>query len=355
MGAEKIWGVMHGLKPILVMLMVQVGFAGVNVFYKLAAADGMNLRVLLAYRFLFAAAFIVPLAFFLERGTLSQNLYLESLAFTSATFASALGNLVPAITYILAISCRLEKLTLRSLPGKAKVAGTVIGIGGAMMMTLYKGVEIKLCSTNSHILKHGQTIRHSRDGNRILGALLSIGSSLSYASWLILQAKMGEKYPPYSSTALMTVMGSIQAVVFALSIERDWKQWKLGWNIRLLSVSYLVRVMMALIAWCVRLRGPLFVSIFNPLALILVAIAGAFILDEKLFLGSVLGALLIICGLYMVLWGKGKETKRANKLMPSNDTQEIEIITSTTNHVIDDQRKGNNVSILTRAPASQLS
>ncbi|GAB4829786.1 hypothetical protein Ancab_019441 [Ancistrocladus abbreviatus] len=292
-------------------------------------------------------------------GTLSQNLYLESLAFTSATFASALGNLVPAITYILAVSCRLEKLALRSLPGKAKVAGTIIGIGGAMMMTLYKGVEIKLCSTNSHILKHGQTVRHSRDGNRVLGALLSIGSSLSYASWLILQAKMGEKYPPYSSTALMTVMGSIQAVVFALCIERDWKQWKLGWNIRLLSVSYLGIVgsglMMALIAWCVRLRGPLFVSIFNPLALILVAIAGAFILNEKLFLGSVLGALLIICGLYMVLWGKGKEMKRANKLMPSNDTQEIEIITSTTDHVNDDQRKGNTPSILTRAPASQRS
>ncbi|GAB4829826.1 hypothetical protein Ancab_019476 [Ancistrocladus abbreviatus] len=270
-----------------------------------------------------------------HQGTLSQNLYLESLAFTSATFASALGNLVPVITYILAISCRLEKLTLRSLSGKAKVAGTVIGIGGAMMMTLYKGVEIKLCSNNSHILKHGQTIRHSRD------------------------AKMGEKYPPYASTALMTVMGSIQAIVFALCIERDWKQWKLGWNIRLLSVSYLGIVgsglMMALIAWCVRLRGPLFVSIFNPLALILVAIAGGFILNEKLFLGSVLGALLIICGLYMVLWGKGKEMKRANKLMPSNDTQEIEIITSTTDYVNDDQRKGNTLSILTRAPASQRS
>ncbi|GAB4829974.1 hypothetical protein Ancab_019618 [Ancistrocladus abbreviatus] len=114
-------------------------------------------------------------------------------------------------------------------------------------------------------------------------------------------------------------------------------------------------VMMAFIAWCVRLRGPLFVSIFNPLALILVAIAGAFILDEKLFLGSVLGALRIICGLYMVLWGKGKEMKRANKLMSFDDTQEIEIITSTTDHFNDDQRKGNTLSILTRAPASQLS
>ena len=38
-------------------------------------------------------------------------------------------------------------------------------------------------------------------------------------------------------------------------------------------------------AWCVRLRGPLFVSVFNPLMLVLVAIAGSLVLNEKLHLG----------------------------------------------------------------------
>ncbi|GAB4841168.1 hypothetical protein Ancab_021912 [Ancistrocladus abbreviatus] len=369
MRGERLWSIMEGLKPIVMMVVVQVAFAGVNIFYKLAANDGMNLRILVAYRFLFAVAFIVPFAFFLERkgrpkltwmvlgqafvsgligGSLVQNLYLEGLALTSATFASALANLVPAMTYLLALSCGLERLAFTSSSGKAKMAGTVMGIGGAMLMTLYKGVEIKLWSTDFHIMKHGLLVNHSHDGNRVLGALLSIGSSLSYASWLILQAKMSDKYPPYSSTALMTVMGSIQAIAFALCAERDWNQWKLGWNVRLLSVAYSgivgSGVMVALIAWCVRMRGPLFVSIFNPLVLILVAIVGSFILDEKLFLGSVLGALLIICGLYAVLWGKAKEMKRANRLIPSNDSQEIEIVTSSTVHV--GQSKGNSVSNL---------
>lgn len=55
------------------------------------------------------------------------------------------------------------------------------------------------------------------------------------------QAKMSEKYPcPYSSTALISVIGAIQAVVLALCIEKDWNQWKLGWNIRLLTVAYTV-------------------------------------------------------------------------------------------------------------------
>lgn len=36
---------------------------------------------------------------------MAQNLYLESLALTSATYASAMANLIPGMTFILAISC----------------------------------------------------------------------------------------------------------------------------------------------------------------------------------------------------------------------------------------------------------
>lgn len=53
--------------PTIVMILVQFGFAGVNICYKLAAADGMSFRIIIAYRFLFASAFILPIAFFLER------------------------------------------------------------------------------------------------------------------------------------------------------------------------------------------------------------------------------------------------------------------------------------------------
>lgn len=57
----------QGLKPTLLMVLVQIAFAGVNVLYKLAVNDGMNLRVVVAYRFVFATAFIAPLALIVER------------------------------------------------------------------------------------------------------------------------------------------------------------------------------------------------------------------------------------------------------------------------------------------------
>ena len=63
----QIINILHGLKPAILMVIVQVVFAGVNVLYKLAANDGMNLRILVAYRFIFATAVMIPLSLIVER------------------------------------------------------------------------------------------------------------------------------------------------------------------------------------------------------------------------------------------------------------------------------------------------
>ncbi|XVF14984.1 hypothetical protein REPUB_Repub09cG0109200 [Reevesia pubescens] len=67
----------QGLKPVIIMFVVQAVVSGVNVFYKLAVIDGMSMRVLISYRFIFATAFLVPLALILERrkkaGTFNSN------------------------------------------------------------------------------------------------------------------------------------------------------------------------------------------------------------------------------------------------------------------------------------------
>ncbi|XP_024959862.1 WAT1-related protein At1g25270-like [Cynara cardunculus var. scolymus] len=344
----KICNVVYGLKPVLLMVAVQTTFAGVNVFYKLAANDGMNLPVLVAYRFLFSTAFIVPLAFFVERkkrpkmtwmvllqgfccglfgGSLAQNFYIKALSLTSATFAASTTNLMPVITFVLAVCFRMERLGWKTTPGAAKIMGTVIGVGGAMLLTLYKGADLHLWETNVDLLhgQHHETGGQNSSNNMVLGSLLAIGSCISYSIWLIIQTNMVEKYPcPYSVTALTSTMGAVQAVVFVLCTERHWSEWKLGWNVRLLTVAYsgmlASGLMFTFIAWCVQMRGPLFVSAFNPLMLVLVAIAGSLVLNETLHLGSVLGAILIILGLYLVLWGKGKEVKKVAQLCPVRES-----------------------------------
>ncbi|KAI3903709.1 hypothetical protein MKW98_032363 [Papaver atlanticum] len=370
---------LNGVKPALVMVVVQIVFAGMNVFYKLAMNDGMNMMILVAYRSLFATAFVLPLAFFFERkiipkltwtivfqaflcglfgNTLAQNFYVASMHLTSASFTAAMANLIPAMTFIMAILCGFEVLGFGNVAGKAKVLGTLIGISGAMLLTFYKGVEIPMWSTHAlhiHHDDHGGQV--STSGKRVLGSLLAVGSCLCYATWLMVQTKMSEKIQCYySSTALMCGMGSIQAVGFALCMERDWTQWKIGWNIRLLASAYsgilASGLMVTLIAWCVHERGALFVSVFNPLMLVLVAIAGSILLDEKLHLGSVLGAILIVIGLYFVLWGKAKELKNMLKLVPSKSSRKSEIIQVIVTSSANVTTAGNSNTVMTRSSTS---
>lgn len=63
----KICDKVHGLKPVIMMVFVQIAYAGMSLFYKLASNNGMSLRVLIAYRFLFAAATVIPLALYFDR------------------------------------------------------------------------------------------------------------------------------------------------------------------------------------------------------------------------------------------------------------------------------------------------
>lgn len=42
---------------------------------------------------------------------------------------------------------------------------------------------------------------------------------------------------------------------------------------------------MPLIAWCVERKGPLYVTVFSPVRLVIVALAGSFALEETLHLG----------------------------------------------------------------------
>jgi hypothetical protein len=58
--------------------------------------------------------------------------------------------------------------------------------------------------------------------------------------------------------------------------------------------------MLVVLSWCTRKRVLLFVSIFNPLMVVVVVVFSSLLLGEKLYPGSVLGAEFIVMGLYSV-------------------------------------------------------
>ncbi|KAM0873297.1 hypothetical protein ACQ4PT_038110 [Festuca glaucescens] len=132
------------------------------------------------------------------------------------------------------------------------------------------------------------------------------------------KAKVGEVYPcHYSIAAMVCLFGAIQSTIMAACVERDKEQWRLGLNIRLYSSAYAGLVASGfafpLLSWCLRKKGLLFIAVFSPLMLIFVAVLSSILLNEALYLGSVLGSILIVGGLYLVLWGKAKEQAEVSK------------------------------------------
>ncbi|CAI9102657.1 OLC1v1000957C1 [Oldenlandia corymbosa var. corymbosa] len=336
-------------KPAVMMIAGQVMLSGMNILLKLAANDGMDSRVIVAYRFVFGAVFMAPISFFSERksrpkltwkvffyaclaglfgGSLGQNLYLQSLVLTSATFVSAMLNLVPAVTFLVALCFRLEKLGWKTAAGKAKMLGTILGIGGAMVFTFYKGPDVTIWDTKLNLLEltsshHSATKPAAAGGDHklVIGIILGLLSCVSYSLWLIIQARASADYPaPLSFTGLMNFTSAVSSALYAVCMQRDPSEWKLGWNIRLLAVAYsgfvCSAVLFTIVAVVVRMKGPTFAAVFNPCVLVVTGLVSSLVLEEDLFLGNLLGGLIIIISLYMVLWGKKKEAEKSNKLVP---------------------------------------
>ncbi|KAL8264804.1 hypothetical protein R6Q59_022934 [Mikania micrantha] len=229
----------------------------------------------------------------MSRGPMPQNIYAKSLVLTSPTFTAAFTNLIPPFTFIIAVLFRSEKVEIGKIAGKAKVIGTIVGVGGAMILTFYKGHQLNIGSTHLNLLHggHGHVAPTHKTSthDQIFGSLLALLYSLSIALYYILQGKLSMDYPcHYSNTFLYSVIGFIQSFIYAIITEKSWSEWKLSFNIRLFLAIFqgiCTLLLVFLIMAAVHLQGPLFVSIFNPLVLVFVAIAGFLMLDEKLYVG----------------------------------------------------------------------
>ncbi|XP_020596454.1 WAT1-related protein At1g09380-like [Phalaenopsis equestris] len=353
--------------PAIAMVAVQAGYAGLNVLSKLALESGMSPYVLIAYRQIIATFALAPIAFFLERktctkitakillqificsifgATINQLLYCIGLKYTTSTIASALTNILPALTFIMAVPFRIERADIKSYCGQAKIVGTVLCVGGSMMMTFYKGPLIHIPSSGIHwryaenMAAKGMEATTATGGSsdkQILGAMLVVGSCAAWAAWFIMQAKMSKSFSaPYTTSTLICAMASLQCLLIGGAVERDWDRWALGFDIRLAASLYIGLIgsglAVSLMTWAIEKRGPLFVSMFSPLLLVIVAVLGWAILDEKLFLGSALGSVIIVTGLYLVLWGKAREFKveASEKKAPESeekceDNQDIKV------------------------------
>ncbi|XP_074289751.1 WAT1-related protein At2g39510-like isoform X2 [Silene latifolia] len=254
---------------------------------------------------------------------LDQNLYYAGLKYTTATFVSALSNIVPALAFLLAWIFRLEKVNIKKVRSLAKVVGTLVTVGGATIMTLVKGPVLKLTKGSYH---HSSTVSGTlNQQNPLKGAIMVAAGCVCWAGFIILQAVTLKSYPAEMSlTAMICIAGTIEGGLVALAME--WGNtciWSLHIDSKLLAYVY-SGIVCSGIAYYVqgvimKKKGPVFVTAFSPLSMIIVAFIGSILLGEQLSLGRIIGAVIIVTGLYAVIWGKNKDQNIPELEMTSDD------------------------------------
>ncbi|MBA0746974.1 hypothetical protein Gogos_009445 [Gossypium gossypioides] len=338
-------GSLGKFKPYFAAIFLQVGLAGMDILSKAALNQGMSNYVLVVYRHAIATLVMAPFAVILEKPVIDQNLYYVGMKYTTATFAAAMYNILPAITFLMAWILRLEKVNFRSIRSHAKVFGTLATVAGAMVMTLMKGPVLELFWTTGRINNHEAAAKNRTDfHDTIKGGLLIAVGCFSYACFVILQAVTLKTYPAeLSLTVWICLMGTLEATVAALVMETGKASiWAIKWDTKLLTAAYSGIVCSGLAYYIqgviMKDRGPVFVTAFSPLCMVIVAIMASFILAEQMFLGRVIGAIIIIVGLYLVLWGKSKEYKSQQPLMERQiEAAKLDIGTSNENGSFDHQ------------------
>ncbi|KAI8528373.1 hypothetical protein RHMOL_Rhmol12G0144100 [Rhododendron molle] len=243
--------------PYLGMVGVQFIQVGLIVAIKEATSSGMTKFTFVSYYNALSSLVLLPTSFLIHSciANVTGNAAIE---ITPASFTSAILNLVPGFTFILAVIFRMEEVHYRSSSTQAKSIGTLVLIVGALVVTLYKGPSLLTNPSHRNI---SQRFLIRQETNLITGGVLLVIDCLASSAFIIAQGFIG-------SAAQVSI-----------------------------------------VIWCLKKRGPLFVAVFHPLGIIISAAVGILFLGDIMYLGSLVGSIIIVAGFYSVMWGKANERK----------------------------------------------
>ncbi|CAL5341053.1 unnamed protein product [Camellia sinensis] len=256
----------------------------------------------------------------------------------------------------------LESVGMKRKAGQAKILGTVVSVGGAMLLSFYHGHSV-IGESSIHwkyaddMGKENST-NHHHSSSFILGPFLIIASTVSWAIWFIIQnylytVRIGSNPEPWDSIRNQSVNYGFLIIqsgtepriqktnpnlsdwtgldritdftdsllspsgIIGLYADRNISAWSLS--------PHGIRLFSSLYAWnCV------YCSSILPNVMMYLKESSA-LLEEKLYVGTVVGSGLIVMGLYAVLWGKNGEMNvksNAESLNPEEEEEKQEVTKS---------------------------
>ncbi|CAF1915876.1 unnamed protein product [Brassica oleracea var. botrytis] len=329
--------------PLIMITVINTINGMVNALIKKVLDGGINHMVIATYRLGISTLFLLPIAYFWERKTrpklttsiscqhffsalfgasLMQFFFLLGLSYTSATLATAFWGTLPALTFIMALIFGFEKLNMKTKIGYGVILGAMISLAGALTLTMYQGIPL----SNSHEQATISSI-HKGNENWIKGCFLLFTGVILFSSWMLIQAKINVSYPcPYSSTVILSVFGTLQCTILSFIKTRHVEDWILGDKLTIFTVIIAGVIGQGMctvgISWCIKQRGPVFTAAFSPVTLMSATVFDFVILHRMIYVGSVIGSVVVVIGLYIFLWSKSKHIDECKIVtLPTNTVE----------------------------------
>ncbi|KAM0939312.1 putative EamA domain-containing protein [Dioscorea sansibarensis] len=328
---------MESCKPYVIMTFSELLLAIYMALLQavLDPSRGIDAIVFFVYESTISAVVLSSLAFLVERGRrpkfsftvvlwalligcldvpLGQLLMTASMRYVTAKFQSVALNTTPAVVFVMAVVCRRESFRFLSVNGQAKLWGVLISATGALLMVIVSSKESSSSAESNGPL--------SATGFWILGSLMNGIAVLATASGTLLVEKVSMTYPAtVTLAAMINFFGTVLTVIAAVLIERKPSSWKITWspNLQLFTIFYGGIVVTGgtfwAHIWCIHKKGPVFTMAFSPLLIVFSFILEAIITGSIFHLRSNLsGALLVVGGLYLLLWSKCKDKKKVSSI-----------------------------------------
>ncbi|CAI5468355.1 unnamed protein product, partial [Closterium sp. Yama58-4] len=273
------------------LAVVMVNNGVYHVLAKRALSEGVHALVFCVYRDAIALLALLPAAALAERsqhhlmspklllpffllgltGILgNQLLFLLGLNLTGPTTAAALQPSIPVFTLLLALLLGLDSLNLQQWRDQVRLVGLALCVGGAVLMAV-------------PVLR---------------------------------------RFPaPVTVTAMAYVVGALLMLLIALlSSPPSWAitAWPLVAAVFAGVVTSALNY--ALMTAANRRVGPATVALYNPLQPVASATLSYLCLASPIFLGSVIGGILVLSGLYLVVWGaKAQEPSGTHHHAPAEE------------------------------------
>ncbi|HMW32349.1 MAG TPA: DMT family transporter [bacterium] len=230
---------------------------------------------------------------------INQVLFLKGLALTTAINATVLITTMPAATIGIAILLRKEPPSFR------KIIGSMISFSGVIL------------------LLGSERIDFSND--YFVGNLLVFLNGISYSFYLVISRDLLKRYHPSTVTTWIFVFGAVGVFPFGIGeISRlDWASVSLtAWACVAFLIIFSSVIVYFINNWALRKTSSSVVAVYIYVQPIVAALISTQMMGETLRMETVIAALLIFGGVFIVTLKMREEMKKEK----SNANKEIDLV-----------------------------